>query len=222
MNFNEIFQAYYALYRADNDIPASGDTEYIVGMRMANEAINYWANYDGTYWNQLWSTNQIGGTAGQTIVAGTNTYDLPDDFAEIGGYIQLIDANGSVRHRIPRLDPQEVQFRVQDSDVAYIADGQLVFNKMPNSDNAGMIIDYPYYRTPTTFEKGTDTTEMANPYFIVHRMLAQQFRASRNPYYQSALRDAEDAVRKMQLDNNSGSWDNPPQMVDNSGGGFGI
>ena len=62
---------------------------------------------------------------------------------------------------------------------------------------------------------------MPNPYFIVHRMLAQQFRASRNPYYSSALRDAEDALKIMQIDNNSGSWANPWSQADNSGTVFG-
>ena len=53
-------------------------------------------------------------------------------------------------------------------------------------------------------------------------MLAQRFRVSRNPYYSSALRDAEAAIKVMQMDNNSGSWANPWAVADNSGSSWGI
>jgi hypothetical protein len=52
-------------------------------------------------------------------------------------------------------------------------------------------------------------------------MLAQRFRVSRNPYYSSALRDAEDALRIMQMDNNSGNWADPWSVPDRSGSVWG-
>jgi hypothetical protein len=222
MNFDSIFQAYYSLYRGDSDVPASTDTEYIVGMRLANEAINYWANYDNTFWNELWTENSLStNIAGQTVINGQASYPLPADYKDIGGYIQLVGPTG-VTYRIPRIEPNQVQFQRDLATYAYIADGQLHLNPVPNADIAGFAINYGYYKQPTYFTIGTSVTEMSNPYFIVHRMLGQQFRISRNPYYQSAIRDAEDAIRKMQLENNSGSWDNPWQDTDNSGSVWGV
>ena len=57
MTWDEIFTAYYSQFRADSDVPSSTDAEYTVGLRMANEAIKYWENYDGTLWNELFDTN---------------------------------------------------------------------------------------------------------------------------------------------------------------------
>ena len=45
----------------------------------------------------------------------------------------------------------------------------------------GLDLDYIYYKQPSEFTTGTSVTEMADPFFIVHRMLANQFRAARNP-----------------------------------------
>jgi hypothetical protein len=97
----------------------------------------------------------------------------------------------------------------------------LNLNPAPTSDLNGLDIDYTYYKEPSLFTTGTSRTEMADPYFIVHRMLASQFRAARNPYYTSAKSDAENALKQMQLDNNSGTWANPPIMADNSGTSWG-
>ena len=94
-------------------------------------------------------------------------------------------------------------------------------NPAPPSSLNGKSIDYIYYKQPTEFTTGTDVTEMSNPYYIVHRMLANRFRASRNPYYQSANNEAENALRVMQMSNNSGTWANPWKLADNSGSVFG-
>jgi len=222
LTFDDIFTAYYSLFRADSDVPSNTDDEYTVGMRLANEAINYWANYDSTYWNELFTTNQLSNNLGQVYALGTTSYDLPTDFGEIGGYVQLRGLDGTVQARIPRLEPNEVQFRDPVGTYAYIADNKLVLNSASPNNWSGLLIEYPYYKKPTLFTVGASTTEMHDPYFIVHRMLANQFRAARNPYYTSALRDSEDAIRKMQLHNNSGSWDNPPTATDNSGNVWGL
>lgn len=221
MDFDAIFTAYYSLFRADSDVPTTGDDEYTVGMRLANEAINYWANYEGVYWNQLWTTNQESLNVGQVTVIGQKGYDLPANFREAGSYIVLKDGDGVIKSLVPRIEPNQVQFQGTDSAYAYVADGKMNLNPLPTADTADLTIDFDYYKQPTEFTVGASTTEMANPYFIVHRMLAQQFRAARNPYYSSALRDSENTIRLMQLDNNSGAWDNPPTLADNSGSTFG-
>lgn len=292
MDFDDIFSAYYTLFRADSDIPTSTDDEYTVGMRLANEAVNYHAHYEGTYWKELFDTNQTDGSGTQTISTGVTTYSAPTNFRECGGSVKVLNSSGDEVASYTRIEPSEAQFRGDSDSYCYFTSSpnyysvgtasQSVFtitgvattwtaamvgmefqfatgetatitafvgvteltvsvsqtvasttynivsrgyklhiNPAPTSALNGFDIDYVYYKNPTQFTTGTSTTEMANPYFIVHRMLAQQFRAARNPYYSSALRDSENTIRLMQLDNNSGSWDNPPVITDNSGMSWG-
>lgn len=285
--FDDIFTQYYTQFRADADVPTSGDDEYAVGMRMANEAINRWQNYDGTYWKELFTTLQLDGGGTQTITTGVTTYLAPGNFREAGGFVRVKDSNGNDRQTYPIIDAHEAQFQGLNTEYCYFTKGQnyystgtvsqatgtvtgsgttftsamvgmqiqfgsgqtgtitafgsttsltvspsqtvasttykivnpgytLTISPAPTSSINGMDIDYVYYKLPSLFTTGTSRTEMADPYFIVHRMLAQQYRAARNPYYASAKTDAENALRQMQLNNNSGTWSNPWTMGDTS------
>ena len=292
MDFATIFQAFYSQFRADSDVPTSTDDEYTVGMRLANEAINRWANYDGTYWRELFTTLQTDGGGTQTVSTGVTDYLVPFSFKEAGGFVRVKDSNGNTVEKYPIIEVQEAQFQGDDSPYCYFAKGQnyystgtvsqstttvtgsgttftsamvgmqiqyasgevatitaytsatsltvspsqtvasttykivnkgytLHLNPAPTSNLNGLDLDYIFYREPSTFTTGTSKTEVPDPYFIVHRMLASQFRAARNPYYSSAKADAENALRQMQLDNNSGTWANPWSLADNSGTQFG-
>jgi hypothetical protein len=224
MNFDDIFTAYWTQYRADSDVPDSTDPEYTVALRLANEAINHWKTFDGTYWKELFST--YAENEGGTITTDVTEYDAPDDFVEGGGSIRVLDTDGNTVQHYPIIEPHEAQFKADHATYAYFSgnpsDGYVLnINPAPSSALNGLRLDYDYYRSPTEFSTGSDITEMSNPYFIVHRMLANRFRASRNPYYLDALRDAENALSKMKMDNDSGSWDNPFQLKDRSGSSWG-
>lgn len=227
MTFDEVFTAYYSQFRGDSDIPTSTDDEYTVGLRLANEAINRWHHYDGVYWNELFTTAQTNSTGGTvTITTGTKTYNAPTSFREAGGFVKVLNANGNEVIRYPIIQPQEAQFQGDVTTYCFFTkavSGQftLHLNPAPTANLNGLAIDYVYYKNPTLFTTGTDLTEMSDPYFIVHRMLASQFRVARNPYYNSAKSDAENALRQMQLDNNSGTWANPWVIADTSGTVFG-
>lgn len=225
MDYDDIFEAYYNLYRAEATTPSSTDDEYTVGMRLANEAISRWENYDGTLWQQLYDTRVNNGTGGATIVYGDSTYNAPTNFKKGGGKIRLIDSDGNTRFYITLVSVEEAQFKSDDAIYAYFTGypGNYVLNINGITQSMdGLTIDYDYYKTATKFTTGTSTTEMSNPYFIIHRMLANRFRASRNPYYSSALRDGEDALKIMQLENNSGTWSNPWSLPDRSGTSWGV
>ena len=227
LDYDAIFTAYYTQFRADSDVPINTDDEYTVGLRLANEAINYWANYEGTYWRELFTTNQTDGSGAQTIVTAQRTYAGPTNFREAGGMIQILDTNGSVLTSYNRIEPHEAQFKSDNAPYAFFtADPSsgwtLHLNPAPQAALNGKDIEYVYYKTPTLLSTGTSKTEMSNPYFIVHRILANQYRAARNPYYASALEEADNLIKGMQLDNNSGSWDNPPSLNDTSGSVWGV
>ena len=226
MNYEEIFEAYYNLYRSEATTPSTTDNEYVVGMRLANEAINRWANFDGTYWRELFTTLIAAEDGAKTIVTGQTTYECPSDMREAGGLVKVLDADGGAIRNYPILETQDVQFKSADAGFCYFTGNPstgytLNFNTAPDASLNGLEINYIYYKKPTLFTTASDTTEVPDSYFIVHRMLAMRFRASRNPYYNSALRDSEDALRIMQVDNNSGTWANPWQLPDRSGSVWG-
>lgn len=226
MDYDAIFNAYYTQYRAEATIPSTTDDEYIIGLRLANEGLNYWANYDATYWKELFTTAQTNSTGGVvSLSTGVKTYLAPTAMRESGGYIKFLNGTTTQSH-IPIIEPQDAQFRDPNSRFAYFTGDPnngytLNLNVAPVASENGFLVDYVYYKKPTQYTAGTSKSEIPNPYFIVHRMLASRFRSSRNPYYSSAKSDAENAMRIMQLDNNSGNWSNPWKLADNSGSVWG-
>lgn len=226
MTYDEIFEAYYNLYRLEAETPASTDDEYKIGLRLANEAINRWAGYDGTYWKELYKTLKTADDGAKTVTASL-TYDAPSDMKEAGGFVRLTDILGNTVRRYRIAPPEDVQFLSDDGTYCYFTGNPsqgfvLHLNPVPDTSVLGSKIDYVYYKKPTKFTSGGDTTEMSDPYFIVNRMLAQRFRGSRNPYYASAKADAEDILKTMQMDNNSGTWANPWKLPDRSGTSWGV
>jgi hypothetical protein len=226
MTYEEIFEAYYSLYRGEAQIPSSEEDEYLVGIPLANEAINRWANYDNTMWKELFTTLQDADDGDKTVTAGTD-YNCPEDMKTVGGYVAVRNSDGATVRRYKIVEPQEAQFRGDSTSYAFFTgdpgNGYVMhLNPAPDSTIIGMDIDYVYYKKPTLFTTTSgDATEMPQPYFIVHRMLANRFRTSRNPYYGSAKTDAEDVLRTMQLENNSGNWASPWSVADNSGTSWG-
>lgn len=222
MDYNDIFEAYYTLYRAEAEVPNSEDDEYAIGIPLANEAINRWSSYDNTMWKELFTTAQEDGDGDLVLSLGETDYDAPSDMKAAGGFIRVYDDSNATVARIKIIEPQEAQFLSDSRQAAYFIGNPnsgftLKLNVAPDAALAGKNIDYVFYKKADKIEIGEDSPEMSDPYFIVHRMLANRFRSSRNPYYTSAKSDAEDALRMMQLQNNSGNWADPWSLTDHSG-----
>lgn len=226
MNFDAIFKAYYTLYRTEADTPNSADDEYTVALSLANEAVNRWANYDDTYWKELFTTLQTEQDGDLVIATGTTSYATPANMKEAGGFVRVLNSDGATVRRYTIIEPQDAQFKQDQATYCYFTGDPnngftLHLNPAPDSSINGFSMDYIYYKKPTEFDTGTDVCEINQPYFLVHRMLGNRFRGSRNPYYDSAIRDAEDVLKTMQLNNNSGNWADPWKLADNSGSAFG-
>lgn len=223
--FDNIFTAYYTLYRSESDVPASDDDEYIIAMRLANEALTRWANYDNTMWASLYTTNLIDGTGDDMVVATQKDYACGTNMRIPGGQILLKDTNGNIQNTISVIQPSDAQFYGNDAKYAYFTMDNtgwyLHFTFSPDDTMSGLKIDYTYYKKPTEYTTGTSVSEIPNAYFIVHRMLGNRFRASRNPYYGSAIADSEEYLKIMQLENNSGTPANPWKVQDYSGSEWG-
>lgn len=207
MNFSDIFSTYYIEFRADSDVPDITDPEYLMALRFANVAINKWKQVDGVLWNELWTTRADADDGDSTIVAGQLDYAAPDDFVYPGGYIRLGGVDQSSQ-TLQIYSPEEAQ--TMRGTFAYFlgnpADGYTLRLSNVADNLAGLAIDYDYYRAPTLMTSGTDIPDMADPYFIVNSMLADRFRGARNfPAYQTAKRDADQALQSMITRNSMGT-----------------
>lgn len=228
MTKDELFAAYYMQYRTEADTPNSSDDEYVIFAGLSSEAINRWSNYENTFWKELWNTLQLSGGGDSVVKDGVTEYVCPDDMRIAGGKIRIFDpATGQTKARINIIEPQDVQFQSDFSSYAYFIGNPssgftLNMNPEPQSPLIGMSMNYIYYKKPALLVAASDVPDMSQPYFIVHRSLANRFRGSRNPYYTSAKNDAEDILQTMKMENDSGTWADPWKMADNSSGRFGL
>lgn len=226
MDLDDLFQDYYTLYRTEAQVPNSSDDEYIIFQRLSREAINRWANYDNTFWKELYSTNQIDGTGDTVLATGTTLYNAPTNMRVAGGYIRVFNNQGQTIKRVKIIEPQDAQWQSDVASYAYfIGDPNngftLNINPVPQTNEVGLNFDYVYYKVPDFLVNGSDLPQMTQPEFIVHRCLAMRFRGSRNPFAGDAKKDAEDVLKTMQMENNSGNWADPWKLADHTGGTFG-
>lgn len=224
MDTDELFAAYWTLYRGESEIPASTDPEYTIALRLFNEGINHWETYDGTAWKELYA--QFKDEEGTTVTTGTTDYDAPNNFKKAEGDVKILDSNGKTLQRYKVVDIREVQHMADGATYAYFSgnpkDGYVLhLSPAPTSALNGMRIDYPYTKRATVLESGSDVPEMSDGYFLVHRALANRFRSTRNPYTDDAKQDAENSLGKMKIDNDGGTVGNPPSLKDYSGSSWG-
>lgn len=240
--FQDIFVEYYNLYRGDGSTPTTSDPEYTIALRNANNAINNWAGDPGVLWNELWSLNslstdgdkQITGsivtTGGQTSFQANKQYAAPSDMKKPGGFILLTNPTSLATTQIQLYQPWEIQnldpntaaaFFVGDPNNGYTLNLQGTYLGDTSWENAS--IDYVYYKIPTQMTTGTDVPEMSNTEFMVNWMLAQRYRNSMQwPAYQTAMRDAQNALKEMEVTNTSGTNFNPWSLKDPNASHVGV
>jgi hypothetical protein len=221
---DDLFKAYWTLYRGESEIPASSDPEYEIARNLFKEGVNHWETYDGTVWVELYA--HFKDEENTTIAANKSDYDAPSNYKKAEGDIKILDANGKTLQRYPVIDIREVQFKADGATYGYFSgnpkDGYVLhLSPAPTSTLSGMRIDYPYTKRATELVNGTDVSEMSDPYFLVHRALANRFRSTRNPYTDDAKQDAENSLTKMKVDNDGGSVGDPPSLKDHSGSSWG-
>lgn len=226
MDEDALFAIYYVLYRTEADTPNDSDDEYVIFDLLTREAIQRWSNYDATFWRELYNTLQVAQDGDLVIGTNQTEYATPSDMRKAGGFLHLTNDQGVTMQRIPIVEPNQAQFLDDLASYCYfIGDPNngftMILNPTPTSEMVGLNMNYVYYSIPDLFTTGTDVPQMTQPMFIVHRCLANRFRGSRNPYYTSAKNDAEDILKTMQAENNSGNWADPWKLADNSGATWG-
>ena len=148
MTFSELFETYYTLYRSESDAPGTSDDEWAIAVRLANEAISRWENYDNTFWQQLYATVII------TTVSGQSTYTCPSDMRSVGGFVK----HGMVT--IPIKNLEDVQFLSPDSNFAYFTGDPTngyTLNLSRSPENDGETLTFMYYKKATKVVDGDST-----------------------------------------------------------------
>jgi hypothetical protein len=169
MTLSNLQAAIHKLYAGDTSTPLSDSSEWEVRLAYINAGIDSWQTQE-LFWNELWTTLADASSGDKTVTASTLTYDCPDDFSFLGGYVET---NGT-KWRV--IKPEKASVKKGDTIVGledgyvYVtgnpADGyEITFSSQPT---VGDTIDYPYYKNATQLATGTDETEISDPYFLVY------------------------------------------------------
>lgn len=227
----DLQEAIHTIYESDADTPDSTDDDYVIRRNLINVAINRWENNKGVFWNELWTNTTLDST-GATLTIATNdtTYPVPTNFRFPGGYVKVY--NGSTLYKTYRVvKPEQAQSLSDASEYAYFTGNPnsgivLNLNPAPPAAMNGMTLRYDFYKYATKIAATTDVPEMGDPYYAVWAVVAELNKADNNiPLYESALAEAEERIKQMEVQNlmyaNYQDWGMEDQQAINTGGGFG-
>lgn len=208
MTESDLQDAIHTLYENDPDTPASTEDDYLIRRRLMNAMVNRWENNMGTLWNELWTNTSVVSTgAVLTIATGDSTYVAPTAFLFPGGFVKVLNADGGVADTYPVIKPEQAQSMSASDKYCYFrgdtsAGYTLVMNPAPGSELNGLTLNYDYYKRATAFTGTSVVTEMSDPYYVVHGVVAELHKADNNlALYDSSLAEAEDRLKQMVMRN---------------------
>jgi len=217
LTHQQIQDAIHVQYTNANDTPTVGSTDWLVRLSHINNAISYWSAQKAVEWNELWLT---GGTIPTVIAAGVTSYALPADFNYMGGFIRLVQPNGT-KSTIPIIQAEEAQRYVnQNINKVYITGkpGSYILRTLwvPTALDVytGSTLEYDYYKYPLALSAPSDVPEMSNPWFIVHFVTAKLFQTQSPTNYNIHNNLSVDLMNQMMEANQlTGIYNNSPNGV---------
>jgi len=222
MNETEIIQDVYYLVEIDSDPWTSTDDEYLTARGLANIAINRWAKYDNTIWNELFVTLTASNILllGDKVTTTANTYNCPTDFVRPSSFVRI---GGGFYDVVPAQKIAELK----DSSDRFVyftgnpKDGYDM-NINPNiTVESGQTIEYEYYKSVTNFAATTDVTEMSDPYFIVYFIAAHMGEDGINNDFYTMAEARLEGMRTTNISGLLGISSNINSSLDNDNG-FGL
>jgi len=225
---SEIINDVYALYETDTGNWATSDEEYLAARKFCNIAIRRWEFYDNTKWRELFVTLDDAADGTKTLTAGTYAYACPTNMRSPGGWVRTVAATGG-DVTFWKVIGSEMSGEHDDADTHVCwftgsekAGFELNFNSeitLTTSDE----IDYEYYKTATLFTATTDSTEVADPYFIVYFVLARFLKNDGEDNIEE-LQESDDRLETMRVVNMSGYFGVPDNIEETvaTSVGFGI
>lgn len=196
----ELQQAIAALFDSTAEIPAASDDDYRTRRVLMNVAVNRWENTVGILWNELWEQAEISSD-------GSDDYDCPATFKFPASVVKTYNGN-LLRQEYKIIFPHQIQDQ-DGGPYAYFtgspASGKRVHLYPAPED--GDTIKFDYYRYATTFSGESTQTEMSDPYYVVHSVVAELHKADRyQAGYTTSLQEAEERIRQMEIRNTMTTW----------------
>jgi hypothetical protein len=230
MTEEELFQQAYSLYEGDTTNWGTSDAEYLAARRYSKAAIQMWENYDNTKWRELFTNNSASSASDVTtsITAGTYQYSCPANFRYPCSYVRTIKSTSSSYYQV--IPPEDRPIYDDNAQLwvyfsGNIKDGFKINFNPELTLSTGDTLSYEYYKQATYLTATTSTTEMSNPFFIVHYIL---WRMYKNDGEDGRAREefqlCQQLLEQMRVDNMEGVWNGPNPIPEDSGsvGGFGI
>jgi hypothetical protein len=175
---SEIIDQVYSLYENDDTTWSSSSSEYLTARRYSKAAIRRWEYLEGVRWPELWTKLSSALDGDKTVTADDYDYTCPTDmrvppqpgeYVRIGGnYFEIIPLT-----KVGQMDESTDRF------VYFSGNEKTGFTMNVNPKvvlTTGDAIAYEYYRRATYFTSTTSTTEMSNPFFIVHYILSRLYK----------------------------------------------
>lgn len=223
MTLDELQQAIQVLYENSTDFYAEGSEDWVIRLNLINLWISRWENVDGTFWNELWTSD-----SSRTFAFATPSYAAPAAMKMPGGFIKVSKA-GVGELNVPVV-PQH-KAAIKGAGEVYA-----VFTGRPGAyeyafggvgeEFEGAKITFPYYKFATKLAMAADITEVPDPTFLVQGTVADLHSMNRNiSGYDLRVEQAEERLSQMQLRNEISPHYQNNQIEDREyelfGGGFG-
>lgn len=206
---SDIIDIVYSSYENDNDTWSSTSSEYLTARVLSKAAIGRWAYIEGGMWNELFVTLTDAADGTKTVTAGTYTYGCPTNMRippQPEDYVRIENSAGASSYYkvIPLSKVQQID-DISDRLCWFTgspADGYTLNINSGVNLTTGDTILYEYYKNPTYFTTTTSTTEMENPYFIVHYILYRMYKSDGLlNESREELQMAEDLLEEMKAKN---------------------
>lgn len=179
----DIIEQIYSAYESDNDTWSATSSEYLTARNICKAAIIRWEYLEGVNWNELYVDIADAADGDKTVTADTYTYDCPTDMRlapQPGDYVRIENSGGASSYYkvIPTVKVQQIDDSAEKV-VWFTGNAKDGFDLHINSGvtlTTGDTFVYSYYKRATYFTTTTDSTEMANPFFIVHYVLHRLYK----------------------------------------------
>lgn len=223
---SEIIDQIYSAYETDNTTWSSTSAEYLTARRLCKAAILRWEYLEGTRWNELYSILTDASDGTKTTTNGTSSYGCPTNMhypPQPDSYVRLVDSGGGKTFlTVVSLSKVEQLGSSTDHFCYFTGNPKDGFTLKINPNislTTGNTINYEYWKNATYFTTTTSTTEMSNPFFIVHYVLWRLYKSDGLLNEASEeFNTAESLLDQMKAENFSVIMDD----VDGSSEGFGI
>lgn len=200
MTEQDIQNAIAALYESTNASPATTDEDYLTRRLLMNRALHRWERLPGFFWDSLWTRTA------PTAVTSSSTYTAPADLRRAGGWVDVLDTDGITRlKRYPVIKPNDAQAKSATDTFAYftgsdVAGRTLNLNPAPDSSIIGKNFVYNYYKKVTEYTAPTTISEIPDPEYIIHSVVAELWKGDNNTAsYQTSLAEAEERLKGLQI-----------------------